>query len=440
MALYSAIIGLLREGGNLVDFFGALSAIVSLATAFVGFLVLIYIANLRMDAILYARTVNAIRKHFYDDADLNIEIKLRTRVLPQTASLPAYSEKSFFLPVVVSFAIFNSMYIFLSLVLLSTPLTDLLGSAWTQILEKLSAVLRWSWPFISIFFALHLIAYLIMARYREHSYLKSFAVGIDIDGVISDHAPHFCKLLYELCHKQLKPEQITSIPVHENKALHVTRKDEKTVFNSLQYWTAMPCKDGAAYNIQKLRNLFKMKVYLFTYRPWPSEEVRRRKHAYSEWKETASQLLDRPPSATSRLLCRMRRSNHVGLVGKRIVDRIIDTRMETGLKYLESRPIDTITRFWLYSCGIHFDSLIIERGSEDISDPQGEFRNRFYISRKRKLRFFIEDDAEKAVKLSYICDIVFLMDQPYNRDRELPSNILRMDSWDDIYRSIRKLS
>jgi len=66
------------------------------------------------------------------------------------------------------------------------------------------------------------------------------------------------------------------------------------------------------------------------------------------------------------------------------------------------------------------------------------FRNRFYISRKKKIRFFVEDDADKANKLAYICDIVFLMRQPYDKNQKLPNNVVRVGSWDELYRQVRK--
>jgi len=59
---------------------------------------------------------------------------------------------------------------------------------------------------------------------------------------------------------------------------------------------------------------------------------------------------------------------------------------------------------------------MIEQGHEDVADPQGRFRNRFYVARKKGIRFFVEDDLEKAIKLAYICDVVFLLDHPYNRN------------------------
>ena len=74
--------------------------------------------------------------------------------------------------------------------------------------------------------------------------------------------------------------------------------------------------------------------------------------------------------------------------------------------------------------------------------PGGGVRNRFNIARKKKMRFFVEDDAEKAAKLAFICDVVFLLEQPYNREPAfiIPNNVIRCETWDEIYGHVRRLS
>jgi len=105
--------------------------------------------------------------------------------------------------------------------------------------------------------------------------------------------------------------------------------------------------------------------------------------------------------------------------------------------------MEQITRNWLEYHGLKYDKLIIENASDDVSEPRVQFKNRFYISRQGRIKFFVEDILEKAIKLVHICDVVFLFDQPYNRvtqDKQLPSNIVRVTSWDEIYKEIRRLS
>jgi uncharacterized HAD superfamily protein len=109
------------------------------------------------------------------------------------------------------------------------------------------------------------------------------------------------------------------------------------------------------------------------------------------------------------------------------------------------RPIEVITQSWLKARGFSYERLTIERGNENVSDPQAHFRNRFHVARRDKIRFFVEDDIEKASKLAFLCDVVFLIDHPYNRPANhpgvtLPNNIIRCSSWDEIHRHIRRLS
>jgi len=84
-----ASLSIKEEFLRVVSFLVPLLSIVSLVIAIIGFFVLAYIINLRMDAILYARTVNAIRRYFYNSVDIDITTKLKTRVLPLDPSLPS---------------------------------------------------------------------------------------------------------------------------------------------------------------------------------------------------------------------------------------------------------------------------------------------------------------------------------------------------------------
>jgi hypothetical protein len=62
----------------------------------VGYFVCIYIINIRLDSILYARTINGIRKYFYSNSEESEEIKCKIRALPQSIYTPSYFEKSIF--------------------------------------------------------------------------------------------------------------------------------------------------------------------------------------------------------------------------------------------------------------------------------------------------------------------------------------------------------
>ena len=387
-------------------------ASISFVIALVGFLVLLYLINLRLDVILYARVVNGIRKYFYDQAEIDLSAKLRLRVLPQSPLLPGYGEWRYFLPVVLSFAVFDTFYFAASFAISMSemPFTEL----------PAVGLPLWALAALVAFFALHLAFYWGYARHREHGYLKSYIVGIDIDGVLNEHRKHFCKLLKEKYVDQtLDPDSITTIPLHEDPTLGVDRSAEVAVFNDPRYWTEMPSLDGASHAIAKLRNQLGLKIHIFTHRAWPREGIRPAKDLYEAWKSAASNMLKDCPQLKVRLA---------------------KLRMRRGAGVLRLEPIDVMTRCWLHAKGIQYDSLTIERGSVDVTDPRGKVRNRFYISRKKKIRFFVEDVAENANKLAYICDVVFLLDHPYNQGQKFPGNVKRVHSWDEIYAQIRRLS
>jgi len=423
---------------NLSPLLSAILFVISL----VGFGVLLHVISLRMDVVLYARTINAIRKHFYDQADMDINAKLRTRILPQTPYQPPYMEHRYFLPVVLSFALFNTFYLFWALTLLGgTTLTDVV---------TFQSIPGWAWWWGLGFFVAHYGVYRWYAWDREHSYLKSYAVGVDIDGVLNRHREHFCKLLEENTGKKLAPQSITTIPLHDCPALGVSREDEKLVFNDPRYWTEMPPMDDAVNNLARIRNL-NMKIHIFSHRAWPNTSGMKegdRKTIHEQWSNKALALNREIYGDRSLRFVLNQLRLWIGIPEDKIV-RIawfrVDEHLVSWVRWvrtkLGSHPIDQFTKCWLRLHNFDCDELTIEQGNEDVADPQGHFHNRFYIARQKKLRFFVEDDLEKAIKLAYICDIVFLLDQPYNQSRnEIPSNIIPVKSWDEIYREVRKLS
>jgi uncharacterized HAD superfamily protein len=435
---------------------GPLLSAILFVISLVGFCVLLYIINLRMDVVLYARTINAIRKHFYDQAPMmDINTKLRTRVLPQTPFQPGYVEHRYFLPVVLSFALFDTFYLFWALTLLG-------GTTPTDI--TFQSIPWWAWWGLG-FLVVHYGAYRWLAWHREHSYLKSYAIGVDIDGVLNEHREHFCKLLEENVGKKLDPENITTIPLHDCPALEVSREDEKKVFNDPRYWTEMPVMDDAAPNLARLRNL-NLKVHIFSHRAWPnSTDMKQgdRKMMREQWSNRALAFMQETygEKGLCSVLNRMRL--RIGVPKDETVKTArsrVDKQLISWVRWVRTtfgnRPIEQITRCWLRVHGLDCDELTIERGNEDVADPQGHFRNRFYIARQKKIRFFVEDDLDKAIKLAYICDVVFLLEHPYNRNsqekcqecgrqckqegRNVPDNVKPVKSWDEIYRCVRRLS
>lgn len=404
-----------------VSVFGILFGIIS----FVGMMVLWYVTNLRMDALLYARTVNGIRKYFYDqDARLDLPTKNKLRVLPQSPLLPIYREFSFFGPLVLIFSSLNTVYFFLACGGLAfsagapTPFSN-------QVVIGLTA----------LFFTSHVGIYLFVARYREDAYLRSGVLGVDIDGVLNRHREQFCRLLSINANKNITEDQITTIPVHDCPGIGITREDEKTVFNDPQYWIEMPVMADAAGTLQRLQTSMGLKIHIFTHRPWPATvnvpptESKEITHRWTVASEIYSSRVHQSASWWSRVVSWVNSARQI------FPYRILRLPMLLG----KESHIDKITKAWLVEHGFKYDRLVIEKGGEDAADPSSHVLNRFYASRIVPIRYFVEDDLTKAKKLAFICDVVFLIDHPYNQTDELPNNIVRVQSWDELLHHMRAI-
>ncbi|MCM8822908.1 MAG: hypothetical protein NC831_08950 [Candidatus Omnitrophica bacterium] len=193
----------------------------------------------------------------------------------------------------------------------------------------------------------------------------------------------------------------------------------------------MPVVEDASYRIRGLGNIFKAKIYIFTSRPWPDAENKEDLIKHIEY------------------FCKDIRSFSLKLLLLKVATKL---RFPLALiKLLKEEPIKVITKQWLKKNNIIYNKLVFEKGNDYSSDTSGNFRNRFYISRKEKIRFFVEDDLEKAIKLAYTCDVVFLMKHPYNQPndklqkeikeirRNLLSNIIVVNNWTEIYQHLRRL-
>jgi len=351
------------------------------ALVLAGIAVLCYIINLRHDALLYARTVNGIRKYFYDRSALGVSEEMRIRVLPRTIYKPRYLEWSYFLFVVLAVTIIHTVY----------------AAAGSLMWVKLANLIGWSaigmWGIPVFMTGLHLLAYWSLSWHRERKYLRSCIVGVDIDGVLTRHREHFCRFLKEHCGKELDPKRITRIPVHECKGLGVTRSDEAIVFNRPEYWMDMPARSDAARVLKQLKNILGYRIFLFSHRPWPD---------FGEIPEDKKANLK---------------------------------RLWTG------ENLKSITHEWLKKHEITYDRLIIEKGNVYTHDRATRTRNRFIVSQDRQVRVFVEDDFEKAMRLSAICDLVFLIAHPYNevQDSDLPHNLIRVDTWHEIWEYARRV-
>jgi uncharacterized HAD superfamily protein len=101
----------------------------------------------------------------------------------------------------------------------------------------------------------------------------------------------------------------------------------------------------------------------------------------------------------------------------------------------------SITKRWLEGHHISYDKLIVEGGNTSTADARMLVRNRYKLSKRHEFRAFVEDTLSNALKLSSICQVVFLLDHPYNQSApgSLPSNVVRVQSWNEIYGWLRNV-
>lgn len=424
--------------------------LVLIVVASVGYCLMLYLSNLRMDGLLYARTVNGIRKYFYDSSDAPISLKQRTRVLPQTPHAPPYFELRYFGPVIITFLLLDSAYFVAGLFLVGhQAIEDYFFAA---------APPPWQMPIAgALFAALHWVSYRSLARHREHTYLQRSAIGIDIDGVLNTHREHFCDVLAQKTSKRIRPEDIKSLPVRDTSALQINQCDEFGVFHDVHYWTKMPAMAGAARALREIRDGLNMKVYIFSYRPWPVPaldcppearfDLKRWSHELKQFRRACPLATNRQRATDPERLCWIPR-NPVQRFRHWARDVTLDTWRVLYVRLLCAHLIDRITHIWLYKHSMPYDRLIIEKGHTNLTSQSARFANRFNMSTRHNIRFFVEDDLEKAVKMAYICDVVFLIDHPYNTDPDmikrdfgqLPANVVRVEKWDEILRVVRRLS
>jgi uncharacterized HAD superfamily protein len=388
-------------------------AVFLMVIAVVGLCMLAYITNLRLDALLYARTINGIRKYFTARSTLSIDEELWTRTLPRAIHQPRYGELRFFVWVVLAFAFMNSLYAYAG--------TGLFIGSWSR-----------AWWAVVPFFILHFMIYAALVGYRERRYLRTHIIGLDIDGVISDQLSGFVETLARVTGKSVRPDAITKIPVHECQGLEVTEDDEHNVFNRPEYWTGLKVHANASRRIEQLKDVFGFQIHIFTYRPWPNQRtLPDLDFAGGPWRLWLPNPLRWLPKLLS-WLPNLRRWLPAFL-------RWLPKRLDYASTILRRWAIKRLTRDWLKKHGIKWDRFMVEYGNVDMADSRAPSRNRFIISQKREIRIFVDDDLLKARKLANICELVFLFDQPYNRgDADLPSNLIRVGSWDEIYRYIRE--
>jgi hypothetical protein len=179
--------------------------------------------------------------------------------------------------------------------------------------------------------------------------------------------------------------------------------------------------------IRKIRNELGYSIWIFTHRGWPQPgryPPARAEEYRSAWKDATKWS---------------RYALHP--VVQRVERWLGETRFHIP-EVLGSRPIRSLTKAWLAGKKVLCDRLIIERGNLDTRDPLFFTRNRFEMSADRQIRAFVEDDLTKARRLADICEVVFLIDQPYNQTSAsagAPKNIVRVKEWKQIHEYLRRV-
>lgn len=419
---------LARFGGQAFDIGNVLAqpitSILAAAIAVSGVCMMAHLINLRLEALHYARAVNGIRKYFYKLAKMDVRDELSMRGLPRTITQPRYWEPLRFGWIIAGFGILDGVY---SLV----PAWILTG--WLDISQSADIHLGLTGGCFAAFVLMHFLIYRGLAWHHETHYLRTHVIGLDIDGVISNHREAFCNTLYAATQQTLSPESISKIPVHECETLRdlhgnrvaVVQQDEYRVFNRSDYWTTMPVYPLAPTVLRELRETFHFRLILFTHRPWPNPGQYQGTMPVDpslSWKRLFS---PRSWLSECRPFTRDTGQSWLGWVKR---------KLNGFLEWCRQKPITRITEKWLQDRGIAYDRLVVERGNVHVADPRSKGRNRFRLAEELEIRVFVDDDLAKARKLAEICEVVYLIDQPYNQADDLPNNLIRVGKWNDSTR------
>lgn len=134
------------------------SGYISLVIFLVGICVIVYMMNLRFDAILYARAVNGIRRYFYQLSEKDLSEIKEIKVLPTSVSSPLYSEWKFYYFVILALSIINGVYLLSGVYIIIPSIrcfnVYILGSSATVISISISTII-----------------YVWLSKYREKAYL-----------------------------------------------------------------------------------------------------------------------------------------------------------------------------------------------------------------------------------------------------------------------------
>ncbi len=425
-----------RESLNTNLFIGCFLILISIIGAFSA----AYLVGIKLDNVLYARTINGMRKYFYEKAKIKNEETFR--YLSKQTNVPKYRDFHTFGVLYYAIALIDSIYFSLG-----TSIIAGVGNYFFSFFIIKNYNNYWSVGVFTLVFICHIIYYLIVSKFRRISYLRSRIIGVDIDGVLNKHRETFCKVHKDNLNKiyrdnipenkLINPDDINRIPVHLIGNKDIDRNDEFDVFNNPTYWFGQElCDERIPSIIKEIRNSFGYRIVIHSFRPWPQFEygnILKENEINKLWK-------------IKTVKCIKEKKIKFG-------ESIKTIKKPKKINIWQGIRLRKITKQWLKISGIKYDKLYIEKNSLDSSRRSftilglffnisvNSFKNRFYYTSKKPYRYFVEDDIDNAVKLAINCEFVFLINQPYNQtdDNKLPKNILRVDNWSEIKNKIKIL-
>lgn len=396
-----------------------------IVVSFIGFFLYLYVVNLRFDAILYAKVVNKVRRYFYEQSHLSFQEFSKFSHLPLSPSNPKYFELGFFIPLVFIFSLINCGLLSMGL-FLKIQESPYFGS-WPIHYDFPITTARIIFLTV-LLFLLHAFTYYYLSLKRENNYLKNYSIGIDIDGVLNEQTQHFSDWLLRYTGKKIDLNDLKEIPVSLNESLNVSDLEEKYIFNTKEYWEAIPLKKDAVTRIEQFQKQYGLEITIFTYRDWPQYP-----NDIVKKEEIQKFIISK---------------GFTPLKKGEIKKITLEWLAKSGIKVLTYNTL--LDRIWYKIVGIFIKrkKVILETGNPYISDTRFwnryrksiKLKNRFQYANLHGFKFFIEDNPENAIKLSNFCEGVILFDEPYNQDSNkyvYTKNIIRVSSWNDIYRFIK---
>ena len=229
--------------------------IICIAISLVGFLIAMYLGQLRTEVLMYARCINAIRKLFYNEDKIEPIMYNEYSIISTQKRKPKYWDGEQFIFILFSLAILNTIYI-----------------AYALYNEEISS--KWILATSLVYFCCHFLLYYLLTRHSEaDTRFYKHVIGIDIDGVLNLHEEQFVSIYNalvdkkEISNKKISIEDITTIPVQD--AGIIKEEDARKVFITSDYWDTMKAFPNAGKVItEKLHNSMGFKIRVFTSRDW----------------------------------------------------------------------------------------------------------------------------------------------------------------------------